>query len=67
MQGINFDDLQRDTLRIAAEHEGPVMYSNYMYGKDGEPMYNLIDAAQDADMTFTNLSRKPKGNKEANG
>ena len=22
MQGINFDDLQRDTLRIAAEHEG---------------------------------------------
>ena len=39
MQGINFDDLQRDTLCIAAEHEGQVMYSNYMYGKDGEPMY----------------------------
>jgi len=65
LQGKTFDDLQRDTLRIASELEGPVIYSNYMYDKDGEPMYNLIDAAQDADMTIHPWLRKPKGNKEA--
>ena len=41
------------------------MYSNYMYGKDGEPMYNLIDAAQDADMTIHPHGLETKGNKEA--
>jgi site-specific DNA-adenine methylase len=65
MEGKGLDQLQRDTLRIGAEHEGPSIYSNYLYGKDGMPLYDLIDEAVDSGYSLYPWLRKPKGNKDA--
>jgi len=63
-EGVGFDDLQRDVLRIAGEHEGPSLYSNYMYDpKTGKPLTNLINAVQDEGFDIHPWLRKPKGNK----
>ena len=63
-EGVGFDDLQRDTLRIGGEHKGPVLYSNYMYDpKSRKPLTNLIDAALDEGFDINPWIRKPKGNK----
>ena len=64
MEGKGLDQLQRDTLRIGAEHEGPSIYSNYLYGKDGMPLYDLIDEAVDSGYSLYPWLRKPKGNKQ---
>ncbi len=63
-QGVGFDQLQRDTLKVGAEHEGPVLLSNYMYDpKTGKPFDNYIESALDHGYQIHPWLRKPKGNK----
>lgn len=64
--GKDFDQLQRDVIRVGEQHEGPSIISNYMYGKDsGEPLYEYIDALLDAGYDIHPWLRKPKANNKA--
>ena len=63
LQGGQHDQLQRDTIRIGAEHDGPVVYSNYMINpQTGLPNYEMLDDLRDADFDAHTWMRKPKRN-----
>lgn len=63
--GKTLDDLQMETLRIGAEHEGPVILSNYLYDKNTlEPLHEYIDAMKEYGYTIYPWLRKPKGNRD---
>tara|TARA_R100001463_G_scaffold2797_4_gene11598 strand:+ start:1089 stop:2975 length:1887 start_codon:yes stop_codon:yes gene_type:complete len=65
-EGKDFDQLQRDVIRVGEQHEGPSIISNYMYGKDsGEPLYEYIEALLDAGYDIHPWLRKPKANNKA--
>tara|TARA_R100000458_G_scaffold50811_1_gene51143 strand:+ start:252 stop:1862 length:1611 start_codon:yes stop_codon:yes gene_type:complete len=65
-EGKDFDELQRDTIRIGREHEGPSIISNYMYDKDThEPLRDYIEALLNAGYDIYPWLRKPKANKLA--
>lgn len=65
MEGKTFDQLQRDTIDIASEHEGPSIISNYLYDKNTrQPLQEYINALLDAEMQIHPWIRKPKGNKD---
>ena len=65
-EGKDFDQLQRDVIRVGEQHEGPSIISNYMYGKDsGEPLYAYIEALLDAGYDIHPWLRKPKANNKA--
>ena len=61
--GTGFDQLQRDTIRIGGEHDGPVLYSNYLVGpKSGLPNSEMIEELLDYDFDLHTWMRKPKQN-----
>ena len=65
-EGKDFDQLQRDVIRIGEQHDGPSIISNYMYGKDsGEPLYEYIESLLDAGYDIHPWLRKPKANNKA--
>ena len=48
---------------IGAEHDGPVVYSNYMINpQTGLPNYERLDDLRDADFDAHTWMRKPKRN-----
>ena len=63
LSGGGYDQLQRDTIRIGAEHDGPVLYSNYLVGpKSGLPNEEMIADLLDSGFDAHTWMRKPKGN-----
>jgi hypothetical protein len=61
--GTGYDQLQRDTIRIGAEHDGPVLYSNYLVGpKSGLPNEEMIRDLLDGGFDLHTWMRKPKQN-----
>jgi len=63
LQGGLYDQLQRDTIKIGAEHDGPVVYSNYMVNpQTGLPNQEMIDDLLDANFDTHTWMRKPKRN-----
>jgi site-specific DNA-adenine methylase len=62
--GGGYDQLQRDTIRIGGEHDGPVLYSNYLVGpKHGNPNYDMVSDLLDSGFDLHTWMRKPKQNK----
>jgi len=61
LSGEGYDQLQRDTVKIGAEHDGPVVYSNYLIGaKHGVPNSDLVSDLLDNDFDLHTWVRKPK-------
>jgi site-specific DNA-adenine methylase len=61
-EGKEFDQMQRDVIRIGREHEGPSIISNYMYDKNTrKPLYGYIDELMDSGYDIHPWLRKPKG------
>ena len=64
LEGGLYDQLQRDTIRIGGEHDGPVVYSNYMVNpQTGLPNYEMLDDLMNYDYDAHSWMRKTKGNK----
>jgi len=61
LSGGGYDQLQRDTVKIGAKHDGPVVYSNYLIGaKHGVPNEDLVSDLLDNDFDLHTWVRKPK-------
>ena len=64
-EGKEFDQMQRDVIRVGREHEGPSIISNYMYDKNTrKPLYGYIDALMEAGYDIHPWLRKPKANNQ---
>ena len=62
--GRLLDDLQRETIDIGAEHEGPVVYSNYLLDPDTrEPYHEAINYLLDQGYDITPWARNIKTGK----
>ena len=61
--GVGYDELQRDTVKIGTQHDGPVLYSNYLVGpQSGNPNYEMISDLLDGGFDLHTWMRKPKRN-----
>ena len=61
--GYQYDDDQRDVVDLMGEHQGPSIYSNYLFPRDTKvPYYDLISDLLDVEADIYPWMRKPKAN-----
>ena len=61
--GYQYDQDQKDVVDLMGEHQGPSIYSNYMYGKDTQKPYEeLVSDLLNVEADIHPWLRKPKAN-----
>tara|TARA_Y100000004_G_scaffold132765_1_gene149902 strand:- start:438 stop:2183 length:1746 start_codon:yes stop_codon:yes gene_type:complete len=65
-RGQDFDEHQKDVIRVGRDFDGPSIISNYMFGKKSrKPLERYIEALVDAGYDIYPWLRKPKQNTDA--